>query len=256
MPKALEPTAERQREWLDLCVKFVEKTHGGRAVFAARVDRDEKSQHVVDVFACPRYEKVTKTGMRADWVSPTRFGKLLCAGNKAEIARRLRQSDDPPELERFATGPRQVGWTLQTLWANFLKDSGMQIEPKSEKRRLAPDRLEPEEYAAGKIAAAERAEAQAKERLARVEAIEAHQRQIDANRRARLEEEAEYLQKRRAAAEQAEAAMAAERRQLAAQRRGLESLAAEVAGFVGKPLSAPLDGRWAGFGSSTNTQGT
>jgi hypothetical protein len=39
---------------------FTRRVFGDDAIFADRVDRDEKSQHVVDVFVAPKYIKKTK----------------------------------------------------------------------------------------------------------------------------------------------------------------------------------------------------
>ena len=44
----------RERLMLRQAVKFIQDTHGGQAVFAARLDRDEAGETVVDVFACPK----------------------------------------------------------------------------------------------------------------------------------------------------------------------------------------------------------
>ena len=179
--------------------KASEGTHGGDAVFAARVDRDEKGKHSVDVFAAPRYRKKPDGPL---WSSPTRFGKLLAHKHKDEIERRH------PDNE-FSDSPRFQGMALQSEWANFLMNEDIDFRPKQEKLVLMPDRLPPEEYAAEKIASAEAAEE-------RAEALEA-----DAERRmraaAKREREAELAakasalreaeSKRRAADAEAKAAL-------------------------------------------------
>ena len=45
--------AERQGRMLRQAVAFINETHGGRAVFAARIDRDEEGETICDVFAAP-----------------------------------------------------------------------------------------------------------------------------------------------------------------------------------------------------------
>lgn len=39
---------------------FVEDVFGPDSIFADRVDRDERGQHIVDVFVAPKYTKITK----------------------------------------------------------------------------------------------------------------------------------------------------------------------------------------------------
>ncbi len=39
---------------------FVEDVFGPDAIFADRVDRDERGRHIVDVFVAPKYTKITK----------------------------------------------------------------------------------------------------------------------------------------------------------------------------------------------------
>lgn len=57
---------------------FAKRVFGDRAVFADRVDRDERSQHVVDLFIAPIYEKTTKHTAK-DAVSTTCHLKALAA---------------------------------------------------------------------------------------------------------------------------------------------------------------------------------
>ncbi|MEJ5143688.1 hypothetical protein, partial [Gluconobacter albidus] len=61
---------------LNEAVAFINASHGGRAVFRARLDRDEVGRHGVDVFYAPKYEKVTRRGkVVEDWISLSKFGK-------------------------------------------------------------------------------------------------------------------------------------------------------------------------------------
>lgn len=57
---------------------FAERVFGGEAIFADRVDRDETSQRVVDLFLAPRYMKTTKRESKPA-VSTTHHLKLLAA---------------------------------------------------------------------------------------------------------------------------------------------------------------------------------
>ena len=63
-------------DMLDHARAFCETVFGTEAIFADRIDRDEKNEHVVDVFVAPRYRKRTKTSDK-DAVSMTRHLKNL-----------------------------------------------------------------------------------------------------------------------------------------------------------------------------------
>lgn len=136
-PKEIEATPEQQQWFLDAAVQFINKTHGGDAVFAARIDRDEAGRNAVDVFYTPKYEKVTKSRGKETWISPTKHGKELCHKHREEIERRL---------DEFATSPRAVGMALQSELAGFLKVHGLNVDRKKEKKHAASDWLSPEEY--------------------------------------------------------------------------------------------------------------
>lgn len=150
---ALASKDERQRLMAEQAIRFIEETHGGKAVFAARVDRDEAGELVVDVFAAPRYEKRTKKGVSL-WTSPTKFGKDLAEKHQDEILRRH------PEARGRLTNPRAVGIALQAEFALFFeRENGAQLTrtPKDDPR---PDRLETEAFKA--VAEAQRSTAQEK----------------------------------------------------------------------------------------------
>lgn len=74
---------------------FINQSHGGRAVFAARLDRDEAGETVVDVFACPLYLKPSKSERRepALWTSATRFGEELARKHQDHIRARLKDAE-------------------------------------------------------------------------------------------------------------------------------------------------------------------
>lgn len=141
-PTELTVTRHNQEAWMKLAIEFVNQTHGGDAVFAARVDRDEEGQHSVDVFYCPKYEKTTKKHGTQTWISPTKHGKELAEKHRAEIETR--------HDGKFSTGPRQVGIALNAEWHEFLTKKGLKLEPRQWKDHGYADRLSPEAYKAAK----------------------------------------------------------------------------------------------------------
>ncbi|WP_243268587.1 hypothetical protein [Sulfitobacter sp. DSM 110093] len=130
-PTALQPTDDKgQLQMLMHSVRFVQKFHGGRAVFAARLDRDEVGQHTVDVFAMPTYERTYKDGRTAWWASVSKF-------TKAEAKRRYGRDDK-----------RAQGSALQDAWHEYLRDEiGLNALQPTRKKATARDRVEPEMYA-------------------------------------------------------------------------------------------------------------
>jgi len=138
-PTELKITPELEQKMLDHAVRFIQRAHGGDAVFAARLDRDEEGQHTVDVFFAPKYVKRTKTGKEALWISTTKHGKELARKHEAEIRRRN-------EDGKFSTSPRSVGMALQSELIEYLTGLNLKIEPKNEKADPRPDRDEPEIY--------------------------------------------------------------------------------------------------------------
>lgn len=172
-PTDLPLTPDNEQRMLDEAVAFINRTHGGRAVFWARLDRDEKGKHGVDVFYAPRYEKVTARGTkrekRADWVSLTKFGKELAAerfGNRP--LERLNEYGDRETVTLKRTGqaatvavddPWHQGRALQDAWFEHLQGKmGLTWAVRGRKKAsVGPDRVSPEEYKAR----AEREKAQA-----------------------------------------------------------------------------------------------
>lgn len=138
-PKELRITDKNQQLMLDLAVQFINETHGGDAVFAARLDRDEEGQHTVDVFYAPKYEKQTKSRGAEIWVSNSKHGKELCQKHRDEIVTRHRDG-------KFTTGPRQVGIALQAELYQFLQKRGLKLEARKAKEHSRPDRVSPEQY--------------------------------------------------------------------------------------------------------------
>jgi hypothetical protein len=156
-PTYLSITPETEQIMLDQAVAFVNKTHGGNAVFWARLDRDEEGQHGVDVFFAPKYQKATKRGT-ATWISLTKFGK------ERAIERFGQRQDERknPKTDKFEKvfdengDPVMVdcdsqyyqGRAFQDLWFEHLRDEvGLKgIERGTPKIGRDPDRVEVEEY--------------------------------------------------------------------------------------------------------------
>lgn len=144
-PKNYLDKSKEQRHALMLAqaTQYINETHGGDAVFAARVDRDEMGELVVDVFAAPKFAKHTKNRGKPKteiWCSPTKFGKDLAIKHQAEIQSRHDKS------KGLLTGPRHVGIALQSEFAEFFEhENGMALTRKA-KDSFGDDRLETEAY--------------------------------------------------------------------------------------------------------------
>lgn len=121
---------EQQEMMLKHAVHFMNRFHGGDAVFSARLDRDERGRHTVDVFLMPRYEFTYKDGRTVKKASVSRFAK-------AEALRRFGSNDR-----------RAQGSALQDAWFEYMRDE-MQLPVQRPKRKqgTAADRVEPEFYA-------------------------------------------------------------------------------------------------------------
>lgn len=156
-PTDLKITPETEQMMLDQAVAFVNQTHGGKAVFWARLDRDEAGRHGVDVFFAPKYEKATKRGT-ATWISLTKFGKERAI---ERFGQRQDQRKNPKTMQfepvTDANGdPVMVdcdskyfqGRAFQDLWAEHLRNEcGLDwVERGQKKVGRDPDRLEVEEY--------------------------------------------------------------------------------------------------------------
>lgn len=149
-PTDLIDGADPQRqEWmLGHAVRFLNDHHGGDAVFAARMDRDEKGRHTVDAFLLPRYDYRYKDGRTVKKASVSKFSK--------EHARErfFRTDKETGELILKDGKPiprddtRAQGSALQDRWFEYMRDE-MQLEgvmPPERKKFTTKDRLEPEEY--------------------------------------------------------------------------------------------------------------
>ena len=142
-PTNIKITPENEVVMLKWSVAFINETHGGDAVFAARLDRDEKGQHNVDVFFAPKYVKITKNRknkpVHTTWMSTTKFGKDLCKKHCVEIMSRN-------EKGKFSTTPRSNGIALQTELLNYMMKRGIKLEPRKIKKTYGNDRLEVEAF--------------------------------------------------------------------------------------------------------------
>ena len=136
-PTNIEATQQNQERFMNLAREFINKNHGGSAVFAMRLDRDEYGVNKVDVFYTPIYDKTTKKGV-SRWASLTKYQKQLCEKHRDELERRHGGT--------FSTGPRQCGIALNSELRLFLAEKGFDLAPKQEKNSRFSDWLTPEEY--------------------------------------------------------------------------------------------------------------
>lgn len=127
------PGAEKeqtQKAMLRHAVKFANEYHGGDAVFAARLDRDEKGRHTVDVFLMPRHDFQYKDGRIQKRASVSKY-------SKEQAQKRFGKED-----------PRSQGRAVQAAWFEYLQQTGLRwVEPPQRKASRSKDRQEPEAYA-------------------------------------------------------------------------------------------------------------
>ena len=109
---------ENAQAMLDHARAFAETIFGDAAIFADRVDRDEKSRHVVDLFLAPKYQKVTKRGSKTAVTTSNHLKKLAADRNKA------------PTL-------RGQGQALQDAWFDYLRDQ-MRLDVKRGAKKALP----------------------------------------------------------------------------------------------------------------------
>lgn len=172
----------REKLMVKQAVTFINKTHGGHAVFAARLDRDEAGETIVDVFACPKYMKPSKSGRRdpALWTSATKFGEELARKHQEHIRERLKNA----ETTKPITSPRAVGMALQQDFAAFFeRENGVKLEPRKLKESRAKDRIEVEEWRLRRMEQ-DAEEAQQERDAARLERDEALKRERAATSKA------------------------------------------------------------------------
>jgi len=163
-PTDIEVTPESEVEMLAQAVAFINRNYGGNAVFYARLDRDEKGRHGVDVFYAPRYEKTTAKGV-TEWISLSKFSKELARerlGQRQKTEKNKKTKEFEPVFDK--NGEPVMIWNdsgyfqgraLQDAWHEHLRDDmGLEwAERGKPKKGREPDRIEPEEYAAQQEAA-------------------------------------------------------------------------------------------------------
>lgn len=177
-PSELIPnTARAQKVMLREAVDFINGFYGGDAVFAARLDRDEKGTHKVDVFFLPRWDFTYKDGRTQQRCGLGQF-------TKKEAKRRFGREDR-----------RAQGSALQDALFEHLRDKLRVpgVMPPERKAATAKDRLEPEAYAL-----AQDREKDALKRLRDEEANEEAREQVRLASRA-LEREKQALREQQAA---------------------------------------------------------
>lgn len=131
-PMDLIPNNARAQKVMMLeAVAFINDFYGGDAVFSARLDRDEKGTHKVDVFFLPRWDFQYKDGR-----TQPRCG--LGQYTKKEAKRRFGKDDR-----------RAQGSALQDSLFEHLRDKLRVpgVMPPERKATTAKDRVEPEVYA-------------------------------------------------------------------------------------------------------------
>jgi len=138
---------QQQVRMLDHAVHFLNRYHGGDAVFAARLDRDEKGRHSVDVFLMPRYDFEYKDGRKVKKASVSKFSKQH---SRARFPESLDKDRKPRLDSKNRPVPRDdrraQGSALQHAWFEYMRDE-MKIAgvmPPESKKWLAADRVEPE----------------------------------------------------------------------------------------------------------------
>jgi len=187
-----------QRVMLHNAVEFLNRYHGGDAVFAARLDRDEKGRHTVDAFLLPRYDFQYKDGRRVKKASVSKFSKV-------HAKRRFGRDDR-----------RSQGSALQDAFFEHLRDTMrlQDVMPPKRKKLTTKDRVEPEVFGIRKD---------------RQELHETSRRLVNADRVARQrikDQEAENEAKARRIAKK-EAALTSAQKQLAAERSAREEALAK-----------------------------
>lgn len=203
------PMNERKGQMmLDHAVAFANRYHGGDAVFAARLDRDEQGQHTVDVFVMPRHDFTYKDGRTQKRASVSKHSK--------EHAKARFGKDDP----------RSQGRALQAAWHEYLRDEvglGEWVKPPTPKQSRTKDRLEPEELALKR----EKQKAEADALMMRTTA-EQEAAQIKAKGTQEVVWALEAVEKRKAAVEAREKALEREAAIIAAARRSIGQPAPEI----------------------------
>lgn len=130
-PSELVPNDQRhQRGMVLFAEKFINDFYGGNAVFASRLDRDEKGTHKVDVFFLPTWEFEYKDGRKQKRCGIGQF-------TKNEAKKRYDKTDR-----------RAQGSSLQDAFYEFMRDE-MHVQGvmrPEKKKSTVKDQLEPESF--------------------------------------------------------------------------------------------------------------
>ncbi|MCH2486751.1 MAG: hypothetical protein MK010_03275 [Erythrobacter sp.] len=141
MPDSIPTETESDAYFAMLvAVGFAQEAFGGQAVFAARIDRDEKSTNNVDLFLAPIYDKNDKKapGGSKKAVSMTRHLKLLAEEHGFDV-----------KGARSAKASKQSqGKALQTAFADYLVHHGFRALRGKPKTASGSDWDSPEVYGA------------------------------------------------------------------------------------------------------------
>ena len=217
-----EKMEKAQQALLGHAVAFANRYHGGDAVFAARLDRDEQGQHTVDVFLMPRYDFTYKDGRTIKRAAVSKFAK--------EHARARSKDLIQPGEKLHPDSPIVQGRALQAAWHEYLRDEvrlGEWVQPPNRKAVRTKDRLEPEELALKRDK--EKAEADAIMLRAKVRQEAEHEAgaiRAKANRQVVLA--LKEIEERKAAVEARERAVERDAAIVAAARRSVGRPAPEV----------------------------
>jgi hypothetical protein len=141
---------KQQQLMLDHAVTFLNEFHGGDAVFAARLDRDETGRHTVDAFLLPKYDFRYKDGRVVKKASVSKFSKEQARKRYVKTDKKTgkalidRKTGKP--IPRDDT--RAQGSALQDAFFEYLRDEMQlsEVMPPERKKFTAKDRVEPEEY--------------------------------------------------------------------------------------------------------------
>lgn len=153
-PSKLMPNTERgQKAMLRHAVKFINERYGGEAVFAARLDRDEKGTHKVDVFFLPRWQHRYKSGKTQDRCgigtfakdeAKRRYVKQKVFDEKAgkEVWKVFPRTKD--DTRPAADDSRTQGAALQDCLYEYLRKGLPDVVRGQKKASVAPDWVQPE----------------------------------------------------------------------------------------------------------------
>jgi hypothetical protein len=137
---------EAGRWMLDHARKFANVVFGDQAVFADRLDRDEKGRHVVDVFLAPKYIKRTKHSEKQA-VSISRHLKELAVkhGTFDPAAGKVSAKGKPI----IAPNLHNQGQALQTAFFEYLRDEAklVGVQRGNAKVTAGDDWVSPEQVA-------------------------------------------------------------------------------------------------------------